>query len=123
MWLAISSSHLLESRKRVWGNVYKQSECGEFVREFNVTMYTGIQLWGLFVEIKPLISHEEKLLWISTSAYSYMSSETEGAIRCLYRFGLGDYSDSFYMYSVQLPYSTVRHITYASWTHRSAVTE
>jgi len=40
------------------------------------------------------------LVWILTSG-SYMSSEVEGEIRCVYLFGLGDYWGRFNIYSVQ----------------------
>jgi hypothetical protein len=63
------------------------------------------------------------LLWIFTSVCYYMSSEVEGEIRCLYLFMLRDYWDSFYIYSVQCLYSTVRPITYQFRTHRPAVIE
>ena len=46
------------------------------------------------------LSLRKFLLWILTSG-SYMSSEVESEIRCLYLFGLGDYWGRFSTYSVQ----------------------
>lgn len=57
--------------------------CANFF--FIFTMCTGIQLLGLFMEIKTFhLSLRKFLLSTLTSVCSFASSEVEGEIRCLY---------------------------------------